>query len=237
MESGGKLPAAEEIRYATICGSHANMAARAIFHGGLGLADLSLHEIPGEWRKAVADGCDWKVIKAVVWKEFWQDLMCQSGNTNQSMSKQEDELQLINKVKQAITSWPGASAPKWQDVSATVLRSRPKCGPCAPSIFAFVVRFGGSSKMLADTQAYARTCGKGGRELGQETWAILSQEMKSFPRPPPLETRAAEVCIQWGHADHSHGCRREAFFFISSRCCQCPCRLGMLLACSFLFKT
>ncbi|CAJ1405563.1 unnamed protein product [Effrenium voratum] len=159
------------------------MAARAIFHGGLGLADLSLHEIPGEWRKAIADGCDWKVIKAVVWKEFPQllDLVCQSGNTNQSISKQEDELQLINKVKQAITSWPGASAPKWQDVSATVLRSRPKCGPCAPSIFAFVVRFGGSSKMLADTQAYARTCGKGGRELGQETWAILSQEMKSFP--------------------------------------------------------
>jgi len=36
-------------------------------------------------------------------------------------------------------------------------------------------------ELLADTQAYVRACGKGGRELGQETWATLSQEMKNFP--------------------------------------------------------
>ena len=228
MESGGKLPAAEEIRYATICGSRANMAARAIFHGGLGLADLSLHEIPGEWRKAIADGCDWKVIKAVVWKEFPQllDLVRQSGNTNQSISKQEDELQLINKVKQAITSWPGASAPKWQDVSATVTKVRPLRSVhlrLCSEIWWLQQDVGGHTSL--------------GRELGQETWAILSQEMKSFPD----HLRWRHALLKYAYSGVMPITATDAagkhFIFISSRCCQCPCRLGMLLACSFLFKT
>ena len=177
MESNGTLPSSEEIRFATICGSHANMAARAIMHGSM------VHEIPNDWRRAIQDGAEWKVIKAVVWQQFPElvDMVCQSGNTNQSISKQEDEMQLVNKIRQACTAYGGSGAPKWQDVAGAVLRSRPKCGPSGPAIFGFVVRFGGSSKLLADTQAYVRACGKGGRELGQETWATLSQEMKNFP--------------------------------------------------------
>ena len=80
----------------------------------------------------------------------------------------------------------GHGLPEWKHQpehlqAGAALRSRPKCGPSGPAIFGFVVRFGGSSKLLADTQAYVRACGKGGRELGQETWATLSQEMKNFP--------------------------------------------------------
>ena len=177
MESNGTLPSSEEIRFATICGSHANMAARAIMHGSM------VHDIPNEWRRAIQDGAEWKVIKAVVWQQFPElvDMVCQSGNTNQSISKQEDEMQLLNKIRQACKAYGGSGAPKWQDVAGAALRSRPKCGPSGPAIFGFVVRFGGSSKLLADTQAYVRACGKGGRELGQETWATLSQEMKNFP--------------------------------------------------------
>ena len=94
MESIGTLPSSEEIRFATICGSHANMAARAIMHGSM------VHDIPNEWRRAIQDGAEWKVIKAVVWQQFPElvDMVCQSGNTNQGISKQEDEMQLLNKI-------------------------------------------------------------------------------------------------------------------------------------------
>ena len=178
MESNGTLPSSEEIRFATICGSHANMAARAIMHGSM------VHEIPNDWRRAIQDGAEWKVIKAVVWQQFPElvDMVCQSGNTNQSISKQEDEMQLVNKIRQACAAYGGSGAPKWQDVAGAVLRSRPKCGP---------------SGVVGGHTSLRESVWQGGPRTWAGNLGHTIPRDEELPRPPPLETRIAEVWICW----------------------------------------
>ena len=182
MESAGRLAGPElgPLRYATISGSHANMVNRSLL-AGMDCGGHSLSAVPQAWRKAIQEGVEWQVIKRQVLSAFPSliDYICQSGNSIQAISKAEDELQLMQKILSAIKSYNGQSAVKWADISAAVLRSRPKCAPSAPGIFAFVLKYGGSEKLLQATEVHVRNFGRANRELGQEVWTILSQDVKN----------------------------------------------------------
>ena len=182
LESGNRLPSADGIRYATISGSHANMAARALLKDCEGVP--SVDKIPAAWRQAIQDGQEWQVIKKEVVREFPNliDMICQAGNSLQAVSKAEDEMQLLQKILKSIHGWKGQSGPMWGDISAEVLRSRPKCSASATGIFAFVLKFGGSDKLLEATEAHVRNYGRANRELGEEVWTILSQDIKGFDK-------------------------------------------------------
>ena len=81
LESEGKLPrgdAGGPLRYATIMGSHANMASRALLFGSKhhdqSLTDsegnLSLDRAPAGWRQAIKDGQEWTILTRTVAKEL-----------------------------------------------------------------------------------------------------------------------------------------------------------------------
>ena len=177
LESGGRLPPADNIMYATLSGSHLNMASRAIAHRCTDA--LSIDAIPSGWRDAIMEGVSWLVLKRTAWIEFpaLADLLCQAGNSIQAISKAEDEIQLLRKILQSIRCFKGV--PKWVEVSGEVLRSRPRCSASGAGIFGFALRFGGCS-MIDATESHIRNSGRTNRELGLEVWTILSQEMKNF---------------------------------------------------------
>ncbi|CAK8991174.1 unnamed protein product [Durusdinium trenchii] len=147
LESGGRLPPADNIMYATLSGSHLNMASRAIAHRCTDA--LSIDAIPSGWRDAIMEGVSWLVLKRTAWIEFpaLADLLCQAGNSIQAISKAEDEIQLLRKILQSIRCFKGV--PKWVDVSGEVLRSRPRCSASGAGIFGFALRFGGCSMIDA----------------------------------------------------------------------------------------
>lgn len=168
------------LRFASISGSHANMAARAILHG-VAPDSLALGNVSAAWRKSIEEGSSWQVIKRAVVAEFPSlvELICQAGNSLQAVSKSEDEMQLLQKILKVIQLSKGAS-PKWQDISAEVLRSRPKCAASAAGIFAFLIKYGGSDKLLQGTEVHVRNFGRANRELGPEVWMTLSQDIKGL---------------------------------------------------------
>ena len=167
----------DTLRFASICGSHLNMANRCLHYG----VHEGLGEIPAEWRAAVADGSTWLVIKRIVNAEFPPLItaICEAGNAMQSIAKQEDEWQLLQKIKAIVQNKKTlGETVTWPDVAESVLKSRPKCGASGPSIFAFILRYG--DYRLEQVEAYVRIFGQTSRELWDKVWAALSFELKGF---------------------------------------------------------
>ena len=132
-----------------------------------------------EWRAAVAD--TWLVIKRIVNAEFplLITAICEAGNAAQSIAKQEDEWQLLQKVKAILQSKKTlGETVTWPDVAESVLKSRPKCGASGASIFAFILQFG--DYRLQQVESYVRIFGRTARELGDAVWAALSFELQGF---------------------------------------------------------
>ena len=79
-----------------------------------------LSEIPAEWRAAVADGSTWLVIKRIVNAEFpWLiTAICEAGN---AIAKQEDEWQLLQKIKAIVQNKKTlGERVAWPDVAESV---------------------------------------------------------------------------------------------------------------------
>ena len=182
MESGGRLAPADmaPLRFATISGSHCNMAARTLLHGAA-VGNHTIGNIAAPWRKAIHEGTEWQVIKRIVVTTFptLVEMICQSANTLQAVAKPEDEMQVMMKILAMVKN--SSAPPMWKDLAPHILRSRPKCGPAASEIFGWVLKFGGSEKLVEATEKHVRNFGRSGRELGGEVWATLSQDVKALP--------------------------------------------------------
>ena len=144
------------------------------------------------------------MIKRIVNAEFPSLItaICEAGNAMQSIGKQEDEWQLLQKVKAILQNQKKlGETVTWPDVAESVLKSRPKCGASGPSIFAFIVRFG--DYRLQQVESYVRIFGRTARELGDAVWAALS----GFQGPPSLETHVAEIRVLFPRTPNlTHGC-------------------------------
>ena len=195
LESGGKLPRADAggpLRYATIMGSHANMASRALLFGSKhhdqSLTDaegnLSLDRAPAGWRQAIKDGQEWTILTRSVAKELPEiiPLLQSSGNASQQVAKPEDELQMTGKILAAINKFSQKHGNKevlWIDIKNDVLRSRPRCAAICPAIFGFVVKYGGRS-FMSETESFIRAQGVS-KEIG-DVWGALQAETKGDAR-------------------------------------------------------
>lgn len=185
-ESCGKLPAPDyggsKIRFATVMGSHGNMAARAIeakclhpderltFNGR-----LDPLRIPSKWKDDIERGSEWKVISSSVSRQVPQ-LLCllqAAGNCQQQVAKNEDEIQMLLKTLAIVNGRKCI----WDDVASQVLRSKPRCGPSCPYIFQFIVKYGGSHH-LKEAESFIRAHGNASRELGAAVWECLAMDMK-----------------------------------------------------------
>ena len=181
------------LRYATISGSHANMANRAIQHGALhdeptltdGSGRLTMSAIGPAWAAAINNGSSWMVIKRCVAAEMPGviELVSMGMNATQQVSKGEDEMQLLKKILQAIQNYAKthSRAPQWSDIADETLRSRPTCHLSAGPIFTFAMKFAGAGGALKHTESFVRANGRPRRDLGPEVWTQLSQDVKHGP--------------------------------------------------------
>ena len=181
------------LRYATISGSHANMANRAIQHGALhdeptltdGSGRLTMSAIGSAWAAAINNGSSWMVIKRCVAAEMPGviELVSMGMNATQQVSKGEDEMQLLKKILQAIQNYEKthSRAPQWSEIADETLRSRPKCHMSAGPIFTFAMKFAGAGGALKHTESFVRANGRPSRDLGPEVWTQLSQDVKHGP--------------------------------------------------------
>ena len=188
------------LRYASLEGSHANQASRAVLHKALHSdpdatvnGRLSMDKISPEWAASIRDGHQWIIVRAEVEDAFPQypALQQSAGNSVQQVSKNEDDLQIAKKMAKAIeVRLRTHKGCQYSDIAGDILRSRPKATAFA-SIFSFVMKCGGGGaghasaggrEFLSESESFIRTHGAPGRALGQEFWDALSQETKGSPR-------------------------------------------------------
>ena len=196
MASNGRLPPVAcggPLRYCTIQGSHTNMACRSLLYGAASddeaLTDssgkLEISRVGGQWAAAIKSGMECTVLTSAVATTSPEiiSLLQASGNAVQQISKEEDEIQVSNRIIQAIQSYlkMHGKTPLWSDISNHVLRSQPKCKDAAPSIFLFSLKYSAGDAFWTETEAYIRAHGLS-RSLGPETWTNLTTDVKGDAR-------------------------------------------------------
>ena len=195
-DAGGKLAPVTSLRYASVVGSHANQAARCIWHkvahdddrltvdGKLSLEKLEA--VDKAWARSIRDGHTWLVVSHELAREFPQYcLLAQAaGNAAGQIAAVEHEIQLAKRVNSSIQAFLSRSEKKtvtYQDISAEILRSRSPHASALPSIFGFVLKYGGGTEhdsFMARTERHVRAHGFPNRVLGGDMWHALSQDCK-----------------------------------------------------------
>ncbi|OLQ00277.1 hypothetical protein AK812_SmicGene17089 [Symbiodinium microadriaticum] len=195
-DAGGKLAPVTSLRYASVVGSHANQAARCIWHkvahdddrltvdGKLSLEKLEA--VDKAWARSIRDGHTWQVVSHELAREFPQYcLLAQAaGNAAGQIAAVEHEIQLAKRVNSSIQAFLSRSEKKtvtYQDISAEILRSRSPHASALPSIFGFVLKYGGGTEhdsFMARTERHVRAHGFPNRVLGGDMWHALSQDCK-----------------------------------------------------------
>ena len=201
--SGSKLAPidVEQIRFASVAGSHLNAGLNAIAHGVEHESDdltlnrkLSLskiREIDGEYAKAVQDGLDWLIVASKVVAAFptFACLLQSAYNVGGHLQRSESELQLLRKIHHSCVlheQTTGKSQVLWTDVRASVLKSKPTHALTCPSLFTFCVKFSGGKEgqLLRETEDFVKAFGYQRRSLGAEVFEALSIDLKGREQRP-----------------------------------------------------
>ncbi|CAE7698797.1 unnamed protein product [Symbiodinium sp. CCMP2592] len=203
-ESNGRLAPANNLRFASIVGSHANQAARCFWfqvpHSDDKLTvdnRLSLEKlkvVDASWHRAIMEGMQWLIISHAVPAEFQQytGLAQAAGNSAMQIASAEGEVQLARKVNVAMAKFlkrTSKSTVNYGDISQEILRSKPPNASCLPHIFSFVLKCGGGSgeeSFLSRTERYVRASGRSNRALGGDIWHALSQDCKGSEQHVPF---------------------------------------------------
>ena len=141
------------IRFASLEGSHANQACRAVVYKALHddpdvtvNGRLSMDKISPSWATSIRDGHEWIIVRAEVEAAFpsYAALQQSAGNSVQQSSKPEDDFQIAKKMAKAIeVHLKTHDGCQYSDIATEILRSRPPSTSSFPHIFAFVMKCGG----------------------------------------------------------------------------------------------
>ena len=203
-------PIKDQLRYASIAGSHANQVLR-LWHYTMGhrcekmtcdgkLSLELLEKKDSAYHAAVRDGTKWQVISHHVVKEFpnFATLAQAAGNATGQLQRVESELQLLRKLMGAWTSKQGAGAEPvpYAEIAPQILRSKPPNSESLPMLYQFLLRCGGgrTGTLIQATEHFVSAYGFGGRRLGPSIWDHLSLDMKAHAGFPQSQL------VHWRHA-------------------------------------
>ena len=184
------------IRFASLEGSHANQACRAVVYKALHddpdvtvNGRLSMDKISPSWATSIRDGHEWIIVRAEVEAAFpsYAALQQSAGNSVQQSSKPEDDFQIAKKMAKAIeVHLKTHDGCQYSDIATEILRSRPPSTSSFPHIFAFVMKCGGGlsggGQFLVESESYIRSHGTVSRPLPPEVWDALAAETKGSAR-------------------------------------------------------
>ena len=200
--AGGRLPPlAMTMRYASLSGSHLNVAMRCLL-AEMEIADedsvipelchdkrLSLEKLKNldrRFHQAVTEGMEWRVISSVVCVEFpdFPQLVQASANCAQHIAKPEADLQLMKRMSGMIARSDKDSL-SFNDLQSALLRSRPLNATAAPRIFGFLMAYSGgkTGKFFAETEMFVRGEGMGSRLLPCNVYEALQADGKPSSNP------------------------------------------------------
>ena len=232
--AGGRLPPlAATLRYASLSGSHLNVAFKCLL-SEIEIADeesvipvlchdkrLSLEKLKmldKRFYQAVTEGMEWRVISSIVCKEFpdFAQLVQASANCAQHLAKPEADLQLMKRMSSMIASSDKDSL-SFNDIQAALLRSRPLNASAAPRIFGFLMAYSGGKegKFFAETELFIRGEGMGSRLLPVSIYEALQADGRPSSNPFLLLRHALLKVLHCGpeaalsHADVKKALRCE----------------------------
>ena len=213
-EAAGKLaPAPDNLRYASIVGSHTNQAFRAFWcgiphsdpkltvDGVLSLDKLAVLDCA--WATSIRDGVPWLVISHQIAEEFpdYPGLAQAAGNASGQIASVENELQLARKVNAAIADvvkHKAVQQASYAEVAPAILRSRPPNASALPAIFQFVVKCGGGAhdgSYLSRTERFIRSHGYVNRALGADVWTALAADIRGAPQRVPFRHMLLKLAL------------------------------------------
>ena len=192
QQAGGKLAFLDNIRFASVAGSHLNAGLncwlQSLEHSGSGtlqgrLSVALLKELDRQYYEATQDGLTWLVIGITVVKTFPDipALLQSAGNVASHLAREESELQLLRKIhSQLVKCQQTKTVVTWSDIAAQVLRSKPTHAMSCPSLFQFICKFSGGKDgaLLVDTENYVKSDGFPRRALGASVYDALSGDFK-----------------------------------------------------------
>ena len=201
QQSGGQIPqfqSQEQVKYATIGGSHTNMVLRCFLSrtasssvhrsvtDGTRLSTDKLREVDRDFWEACTDGATWRVISSLIPETFpsFCGLAQSAANAAGHVAREESELHLCRKIHTEVGKHYEKSGKdtfvSYQDVKDAVLRSKPRAAATVPALFAFTLRYSGgqAGHLLQETEKFVRGHGHNSRILGAEIYEGLNTEMR-----------------------------------------------------------
>lgn len=79
---------------------------------------------------------------------------------------------------------------EWNKMKGELLRSKPQCTPCMPSMYRFCLKYGGNA-LLEKTESRIKMAGQCTRNLGPDVYDVLSQDPRPAHEDPLLYLRHA----------------------------------------------
>ena len=196
-------PCTDPIKYASIAGSHTNQAMRlwaykcphgtaAVASNGVLSPDTVKDRDPA-YSHAIERGLVWDILS------FELTEMCPSlvttaqsaANMSGQQMQPESELQLCRKIRSFFK--PSGEVPEYAKCSPIILRSKPPNAAVLPSLWAFMVRYGGGpqASLMEGTEGFVRSMGFAGKALGTTIWDALALEVRH---------KDQQQMVLWRHA-------------------------------------
>ena len=184
------------VKYASLSASHTNQMLRLFQAGALhtGSENLMINgrlsmdllkHVDAEFHDAAKAGLQWRVLSASVLSQFPQvaSLIQEACNVGAHLQRRESELQMARRLHSV---WKHmrltTERVEYKDIQARILRSKPSRAPSVPSIYLFLLKFGGGGPPVAllESEKFVKACGPGASQkmLGPQVWEALAMDSK-----------------------------------------------------------
>eukprot|EP00435_Cladocopium_sp_Y103_P048952 s1320_g14.t1 len=153
---------------------------------------ISMHKVETKdptYAAVARSGLKWRVINGEVlqkWPQLGQ-LVQAAMNTQSSISKEENEMQMLLRISARLSLGPC----HWDEVKQDLMRSKPRCQQAMPNMFAFLRIYGAGLLKRTNMIVKASATAAPRRQLGADFFEVLSQEPKPRDANPFVNFRHA----------------------------------------------
>ena len=150
--------------------------------------------------EAAESGMTWKVIGAKAVQEFPEipALLQAAANCSGHLAKPEHEMQLMRRLKNTLDkAILSGQSTTWNEMKASILRSKPSCGNCAPYMHRYLLKFA-EDQLFERTERLIKGQSSSGHQLGPEFFEALSMEPKPVGSDPVIFFRHALLVTAYG---------------------------------------
>ena len=162
--------------------------------GKLALEQVKIHD--EAMHEAATQGLYWRVISTEAMEVLGlADLIQAGANTSAQLARGESEFQMVRRILNTINANGGSgNSLLFQNVKASIMKTRPACADAIPEIFTFLVRHGAAPHLqdrILRTEERIKRSKVEPRSLGMQFFRNLSMDAKDTKQ---------DACVHFRHA-------------------------------------